>query len=89
MKDTSILENSLRQGLVKVSFTKINGDRRDMTCTLRSDLIPDDLKPKTNRPTVENADGELEQATISVYDVDADGWRSFRKANIISYSTDI
>ena len=41
--------NTLREGVVKLSFTKVkDGGVRDMTATLKSDLIPEDKMPKTD-----------------------------------------
>jgi hypothetical protein len=71
----------LRTGLCNVKFTKVNGDTRDMTCTLVEDSIPLEARPKT--------DDEGVQATLSVikvYDVKAEGWRSFKVDNVTSFA---
>ena len=68
----------LHEGVVTVSFLKLNGDRRDMQCTLNADFLPlveDDGKEKKKRP--ENPDVQ------SVWDVNAKGWRSFRWDRVI------
>jgi hypothetical protein len=75
-----ILEE-LHNGVITVSFTKVNGERRDMQCTLNEALLPE--RPET----VETADIKpvrKENPTVqSVWDVDAKGWRSFRWENVI------
>ena len=76
------LVDMLRHNIVTVTFTKVNGDERVMKCTLRSELIP-------NAPT-QNGELVVEQKqtsnNVSVWDVDANGWRSFRVASVKSIS---
>ena len=72
----------LRAGVVNVSFTKIDGSKRIMNCTLSMDLIPTDQQPK-------GEDDKLpldEVAVIPVFDVDLQEWRSFRKDNVIEWA---
>ena len=64
-------------GVITVSFTKVNGENRNMRCTLMPEHIQDNRvllqegeTPKPKRP--DNPD------VIAVWDVDAGGWRSFR-----------
>lgn len=71
---------ALREGVVTVSFTKVNGDRRDMQCTLN----------EAHLPLVESADKSDSKrkpnpAVQSVYDVNAKGWRSWRWENVIEF----
>ena len=73
------LKNLLEQNVVTVDFTKLNGDKRVMTCTLREDMKPratkdDALSQKKVR--------EVSDAVVSVWDVNAKGWRSFRYERI-------
>jgi WYL_2, Sm-like SH3 beta-barrel fold len=76
------LINMLRNNIVTVTFTKVNGEERVMKCTLRSELIP-------NAPT-RNGELVVERKTasnnVSVWDVDASGWRSFRVENVKNIS---
>jgi hypothetical protein len=65
----------LQKSVVEVTFTKLNGDRRVMTCT----LMPDRLPPaKAEDPLSLKKIREINEAVISVWDVNAAGWRSFR-----------
>lgn len=67
----------LQRGVVRVNFTKKDGDTRDMKCTLLSSLIPQEMQPKSDTK-------KITDSTIRVYDIDAQGWRSFIVENIIS-----
>ena len=65
----------LSQNVLIVDFTKLNGDKRVMTCTLREDMKPratkdDAMSQKKVR--------EVSDAVVSVWDVNAKGWRGFR-----------
>lgn len=65
------LRHYLHKGVVKVIFTKKDGTERTMLATLNEELIPEDKKPKGTGKKVDNGE------TVAVYDVEADGWRSF------------
>jgi hypothetical protein len=69
------LKALLEHNVVTVDFLKLNGDRRVMTCTLRSDIKP----PATKDDAIsQKAVRETSDAVVSVWDVNAQGWRSFR-----------
>ena len=70
------IKEALGREMMVISFTKIDGERRDMTCTLQDKFIPE-----TNRPKGTGA--AKSHDTISAYDIEAQGWRSFRVANVI------
>lgn len=71
----------LKEGLVEVVFTKLNGDRRVMLCTLNESRIPEDgLK-------FANSDKKTSDDIIKAYDIEAKGWRSFRHDSVINYSS--
>jgi hypothetical protein len=75
------LKNLLEQNVVVVDFTKLNGDKRVMTCTLREDMKPRATKDDTMS---QKAVREVSDAVVSVWDVNAKGWRSFRYDRINS-----
>jgi hypothetical protein len=75
------LIDMLRSNIVTVTFTKVNGDERVMTCTLLSEHIPN--APTTNGEVVLK---ETTNSTVSVWDINANGWRSFRVENVKSIS---
>jgi hypothetical protein len=69
--------NLLRKGICEVTFTKVNGERRVMPCTLKEDLLP----PASNKDeTRKSKDNNL----ISVWCTDKQAWRSFKLGNFIS-----
>lgn len=61
-----------------VEFTKVNGIARSMTCTLRADHLPV-FKKANPKPRVPNDE------IISVWDVDANGWRGFRLDSVTDF----
>ena len=68
----------LREGNCTVTFTKANGDIREMVCTLNSNSIPETDVPK-------NPSAEYTEDVIKVYDIAAAGWRSFRVDSVQSF----
>ena len=75
------LKHLLEQNVLVVDFTKLNGDKRVMTCTLREDMKPRATKDDTMS---QKAVREVSDAVVSVWDVNAKGWRSFRYDRINS-----
>jgi hypothetical protein len=73
------LKNLLEQNVLTVDFTKLNGDKRVMTCTLREDMKPAATKVD---PLSQKKVREVSDAVVSVWDVNAKGWRSFRYERI-------
>jgi len=64
------LIKDLSKETLVVTFAKLDGDERIMTCTKNLAVIPTEHHPKTSKP------GKPE--TITVWDLNAKGWRSFR-----------
>lgn len=75
------LKEILHLGQVNVTFIKKDGTERKMQCTLRSDLLPtqtdleEAVQKKTPNPDV-----------LAVWDLEAEGWRSFRYDSVIGFS---
>jgi hypothetical protein len=67
----------LRNEIVDLEFTKLNGDIRQMTCTLRKNSLPAGYRDGENIE-VKNKD------VCSVFDTISQGWRSFRWNSLIS-----
>lgn len=64
---------NLREGKCIVTFEKVNGELRKMLCTLNSTLIPqEETEVGEKRTKVANPD------VVPVYDLELNGWRSFR-----------
>ena len=72
----SNLVNMLQGGIVQVKFTKKDGTERIMRCTLAEGIVIPHEK-KTDR------DKSINEDTLSVWDVDNNGWRSFRLDSIL------
>ena len=72
----------LRHNIVSVTFTKVNGEERVMDCTLQANLIPN--APTQNGELI--VEGKSTSNNIAVWDVKAQGWRSFRIANVKNVS---
>ena len=64
------LKEALRKETLVVTFNKLDGDERVMTCTKSFDVIPEESRPKTDK--------ESKAGTVTVWDLNAKGWRSFR-----------
>ena len=76
LSKTNIM-NMLQTGIINVKFTKTDGSERIMKCTLMSEIVkPHDKKTDREKKVNENI--------ISVWDIDSEGWRSFRYDSIIS-----
>lgn len=73
--DREILINDLRLHTCKIHFTKVNGQKRIMICT----LLPEHLPANTNRDALNEAHQKPENKdSIAVWDLENGGWRSFR-----------
>jgi len=78
------LIDMLRNNVVVVTFTKVNGDERVMHCTLQASYIPN--APSKNGELVIESKTSSNTNTVSVWDINANGWRSFRVENVKSIS---
>lgn len=80
--DPSTLREDLRHGVVEVMFDKINGERRQMRCTLDRTMMPGGQGPHPNLEADHSK--ALQGPTVTVWDLDAKDWRAFRSDRIIS-----
>lgn len=65
----------LRNNVVTVTFTKVDGSERTMTCTLLGEYVPNAGNGSMQLLQENNGRGD---ANISVWDTEVQGWRSFR-----------
>lgn len=77
------LVGMLQVSPVEVTFTKKDGSVRVMTCTLQPELLPkveikEDKVPKKKSDDV-----------VAVYDLNAQGWRSFVLKNVTKVHMEI
>ena len=70
--DKYSLKEDLKNGVHTVVFEKKDGTIREMRCTLQQDMLPQFLSEVAPVAKTENPD------TLAVWDVDNNGWRSFR-----------
>jgi len=72
---------TLRVSEAEVVFTKANGEKRNMRCTLDLNQIPAEMVPNTDGNIT-----KVNESVIKAYDLDKQGWRSFRIDSVESFS---
>jgi len=72
---------TLRVSEAEVVFTKANGEKRTMRCTLDLNQIPAEMVPNTDGNVT-----KVNESVIKAYDLDKQGWRSFRIDSVESFS---
>jgi len=77
------LKSKLQSGLVQVKFTKVNGEERTMVCTLNDGIVPPATKED---PLTQKKVRAINEEVQVVYDVEKDGWRSFRWDSLVEYN---
>jgi len=75
--------NMLKDSIITVTFTKVDGSERVMKCTLLSEYVPTDINSASNQVLLQESGND---SNISVWDVEANGWRSFRVSSVKSVS---
>ena len=73
------LTNLLKENVCKVLFDKVDGTQREMICTLKPDLLPEGVEVKESKKK-ENLE------VLAVYDLENNGWRSFRLDKLLAVS---
>jgi hypothetical protein len=71
--DQSNVVTLMKEGVVTVEFTKVNGEYRKMEATLQADRMPEVVAEIEKKAPKKKSDSSL-----SVWDINAEGWRSFR-----------
>jgi len=86
-KTKDIVKKLLSEGVITIQFTKVSdGSVRTMKCTTKTELLPQtelDESGAVKKPRKPN------DAVQAVFDVEAQGWRSFRWESLTSYSDDL
>lgn len=72
----------LQEHVCEVVFKKKNGDERTMICTTMPEFLP--IIPEGE----ELGETVLRDGLYTVWDLEADAWRSFREDSIISFDHD-
>lgn len=70
----------LHNSEVLVEFTKKDGSKRIMPCTLNAELMP----PPPPRETSSDDTKTVDYETITVWCTDKNEWRAFKTMNVIS-----
>ncbi len=65
----------------KISFLKLDGDLRDMVATNNPEILADYLPAKD---AIERQPSPIEMNLITVFDIEAAGWRSFYLQNLVT-----
>jgi hypothetical protein len=76
------LIDMLRHNVVTVTFTKVSGDERIMKCTLLAEHIPN-ASTQNGELVIEH---KSSSNNVSVWDIESNGWRSFRVASVKNIS---
>jgi len=71
------LQTLLKENIMEIVFTKVNGEERKMKCTLKPTLIPEEHKP-TGKKTPSTH-------VLSVWNTEENAWKSFRVHNVTDY----
>ena len=74
-----IIKSMLSEGVYRVTFTKINGETREMPCTLNTDMLP----PQKVVEDEEKTERKTNTENLSVWCTNKNGWRSFKLANVV------
>ena len=80
MRDELI--NILKDNVCVVSFKKKDGTNRNMKCTLKENIVP---KATKEDPLSQKKIRALNEEVVPVWDVEKEGWRSFRVDSVVTY----
>ena len=79
--DKYMLKEMLQNGIISIVFEKADGTIREMNCTLNpTEMPPQLLTEQQEAAKVRNENADL----LAVWDVDANGWRSFNISKVRS-----
>lgn len=80
------LKEMLVNGVVTVTFVKVDGTERTMKCTLLPEYLPTNVAPG-QQLLIESLPRAENPNTISVWDIESQGWRSFRIDSVKTFLT--
>lgn len=85
--DLSFLRDNLlsllHEGATRVLFTKVDGTQRSMICTLNAKYLPAQEVTEESEETARKQNPKI----LSVWDIENEGWRSFRLDFVIDYGS--
>ena len=73
------LNKLLREDVATVTFTKKDGTKRQMICTLLEQFLPEMNSTENKVPNTDS---------MTVWDLEQSAWRAFRMDSLISIETD-
>jgi len=82
MTSKAEITDMLSERIVTVKFKKADGSERVMKCTLMQSMIPQTTKTVAETNTIVKERREND-SVVAAWDVEAEGWRSFRLDSII------
>ncbi len=80
--EVELMKKALSESVCIVTFNKLNGDERVMSCTTNTKLMSKHMIPKGTSALVPS------DHVIKAYDTTADGWRSFRVESVTNFTVD-
>ena len=89
IRKKGMLLECLYAGRTYVDFTKINGEFRKLKCTLNPELLPVDVRKKLEEDEQKETTKKYNPDVLRVYDIENNGWRSFRYDSVITFGTDL
>lgn len=78
------LKEMMQNSVTTVVFTKVDGTEREMNCTLLAEYLPEQPVADKQQLLTENLTKAENPNTLSVWDLDNNGWRSFRVDSVKS-----
>jgi hypothetical protein len=87
MFDKYELKELLSGTVSTVVFTKVDGTEREMKCTLLPEYLPTKPVVEGQQLLTESLTRAENPNTISVWDLESNGWRSFRTDSVKSVIT--
>lgn len=79
MSYDNIIE-TLRNNVCEATFTKVNGDKRVMPCTLKVDILKDAPYAQDGEKVVERS---ANKTVVRCLATDINQWRSFKVENLV------
>lgn len=83
MKTVEDYKSVLKENIANVVFTKADGSERKMRCTLDAGYLPTVEATKSEGSTKKQS-----TEVVAVWDLDAEGWRSFRIDSVKNFTTE-
>ena len=87
MFDKYELKQILSNTVSTVVFTKVDGTEREMKCTLLPEYLPQKPVVEGQQLLTEGLTRTENPGTLAVWDMESNGWRSFRLDSVKAVNT--